>query len=103
MEFLKKFSRSSEPKLMRLPTGTFTVDAEGEILSSTVPQWFPESQVREIGQHVVGMFRAAKNAQLKLSELVLQYASLKITARELRGGAIVFLAPKTLHTTKTKS
>jgi len=39
-------------------------------------------------------FRQATTAQLPLSELVVEYPSLRITARELRGGAIIFLAPK---------
>jgi len=31
---------------------------------------------------------------MPLSELTLQFGSLQITARELRGGAIIFLTPK---------
>ena len=39
----------------------------------------------------------ADAAQLPISELIMNYATLRITARELRGGAIVFLAPKTAY------
>lgn len=103
MGFLDLFKRSSEePEMMRLPSGTFTVDAEGRILSSTVPQWFPSGQLREMGQQVVKTFRTAAEAHLRFSELVIHFASFKITARELRGGAIIFLAPKTLQSTRTK-
>jgi len=35
-------------------------------------------------------------AQLPLAELVIYYPSLKITARDLHGGTIVYLAPQTL-------
>jgi len=44
-------------------------------------------------------FRDAQAAQLPLAELVVNYGSLKLTARELRGGAIVFLSPKSLIST----
>jgi hypothetical protein len=82
-----------EPK--RLPSGSFTLDAKGHLVSSTVPQWFPEAELHHIGQTVVAIFDDAKQAQLLLSELIVHYGALKITARELRGGAIIFLAPKT--------
>jgi len=40
------------------------------------------------------LFRQARKAQLPLAEMTIHFSSLKITARELRGGAIIFLAPK---------
>jgi len=43
---------------------------------------------------VVVLFREARDAQMPLAELTLHYASLRITARELRGGAIIFLFPQ---------
>ena len=81
--------------LVRLPSGSFTVDREGTVLIATLPSSFPAELVQSIGQHVLAGFRDAQTAQLPLSELILNYPSLKITARELRGGAIVFLTPKT--------
>lgn len=82
---------------MRLPSGSFTMDAEGKIMTSTLPQSFPESRMREIGQHVLDSFRIAKQAQIPLSEVIVNYATLKLLARELRGGAIVFLMPHNSH------
>jgi hypothetical protein len=41
---------------------------------------------------VVETFRSSQAAQLPLEELVVHYPGLKITAREMRGGAIVFLS-----------
>jgi len=79
----------------RLPFGTFTVDRDGRVVISTLPSSFPASLVRELGQHVTATFRQAQKADVPLSELVIRYSSLKITARELRGGAIVFLSPQT--------
>ena len=92
MDSLKKKAKGGE--LPRLPTGAFTVDALGQVVSSTVPQAVPAALVREIGQSVVAVFQGARAAHLSLSEMVAQYASFKITAREMRGGAIIFLTPK---------
>ncbi|HTI98721.1 MAG TPA: hypothetical protein VL527_07435 [Dongiaceae bacterium] len=85
--------------LTRLPSGCFTVDRTGEVVASTLPQSFSAELVGEIATQVLATFRDAQAAHLPLTELVVRYASLKITARELRGGAIVFLTPQTLaHT-----
>jgi hypothetical protein len=93
MGFLSKFSKSnSDPA--RLPSGAFTVDSQGRIVSSTIPRWVPEKQIQAIGQHLLAVFDGARNAQLQFSEVVVQYGAFKITAREMRGGAMVFLAPK---------
>ena len=92
MDSVNKKSTSGGPR--RLPTGSFTVDAQGDVVSSTVPQAVPSALVREIGQCVVAVFDGARKANLALSEMVAQYATFKITAREMRGGAIIFLSPK---------
>ena len=47
----------------------------------------------------IAAFRDAKEAQIVLREFVVRYANLKLTARELRGGAIIFLVPQTLSST----
>ncbi|HXU78278.1 MAG TPA: hypothetical protein VN794_17020 [Methylomirabilota bacterium] len=97
MGLLSLFSKAS-PALFRLPSGSFTVDREGKVLIGTLPSSFPTELVRDIGQHVIAAFRDADAAQLPISELVMNFATLRITARELRGGAIVFLAPRTAYT-----
>ena len=84
-----------EPPPLRLAAGSFTIDREGAVIASTLPHWFPESLAQKIGQHVLATFRSALQAQLPLSELIIHYAALKVTARELRGGTIVFLNPQT--------
>lgn len=94
MGFLTKKNRNG---LNRLPSGTFTVDSRGEVVSSTVPQAVPAALVREVGQQVAAIFEGARKAQSGFSELVLHYAAFKITAREMRGGAIIFLSPKALQ------
>lgn len=93
MGFLSLFSKGT-PHLQSLPSGSFTVDRDGGVLIGTVPSTFPQSLTRDIGLQVLATFREAKQAQLPLCELVVNYPSLKITARELRGGALIFLEPR---------
>ncbi|MCI0744819.1 MAG: hypothetical protein L0Y58_05370 [Verrucomicrobia subdivision 3 bacterium] len=97
MGLLKFLTGSREPRLMRLPSGSFTVDANCKIMTSTLPQNFPEGRMREIGQQVLASFRAAKQAQMPLTELIIHFAALKLLARELRGGAMIFLMPQSLN------
>ena len=80
--------------LRRLPSGAFTVDAQGNLVSSTVPQWVPEALVVQIGRQILAVFKGANAARLPFSELRVYYEAFGITAREMRGGAIVFLSPK---------
>jgi hypothetical protein len=96
---LLSFLSRPEPTLVRLPAGSFTVDREGSVLASTLSSNFPDELVDAITCQVLEAFRSAAEAQLPLAELTINYPSLKITARELRGGAILFLSPKTPYAT----
>ena len=91
MGLLTLFSKPA-PTLLRLPSGSFTVDREGKVLIGTLPSSFPVGLVKDIAEQVLGSFREAEVAQLPLSLLTINYPTLKITAREMRGGAIVFLS-----------
>ena len=93
MGLLTLFSKSS-PTLLKLPSGSFTVDREGSVIVGTLPSSFPTEVIKDISEQVLAAFREASEAQLVLSELAIYYPSLKITAKELRGGAIIFLSPK---------
>ena len=96
MGFLKSLFKSVDTqRLIRLPSGSFTLDADGKIMTSTLPQSFPEEYVKEIGKQVLACFRGAEKAQQPMTEIILNYAALKILARELRGGAMIFLMPQT--------
>jgi len=97
MGFLK-FRSSSTVHLLRLPAGCFTVDRSGKVVASTLPQSFPAPLAQEIAGHMLATFREAAAAQLPLTEIIVRFASLKLTAREMHGGAIVFLSPQTLAT-----
>jgi hypothetical protein len=80
----------------RLPSGAFTVDAQANLVSSTVPQWIPDAWLVQIGQQVLAVFKGAATVHLPFTELRVHYSAFRITAREMRGGAIIFLSPKTV-------
>jgi hypothetical protein len=94
MGFLKKFFRGNA-SVQQLPAGTITVDRTGDIVTSTVSSAYPRNFLRDIGADVLALFREARDAQMPLAELNMHFGSLHITARELRGGAIIFLLPQT--------
>lgn len=95
MGFLSLFSKAPDAaKLERLPSGSFTIDSSGHVVTSTLPASYPGVRVKVIGETVTTIFRSAQEEGLPLKEIVIHFAGLKVTARELRGGAIIFLAPK---------
>jgi hypothetical protein len=94
MEFLKKLF-PGRAAVQQLPAGTITVDRDGHIVTSTVSSAYPKNLLREIAQEVLVIFREARTAQTPFAEFSLHFGSLRITARELRGGAIIFLFPQT--------
>ena len=95
MGLLTLFSRTPA-KLLPLPRGSFTVDPDGRVIASTLPHSYPEELAQDIAGAVLAAFRSAKAARLPLTEIVIHYSSLKLYARQLRGGAIIFLVPQTL-------
>ncbi|MEI9961904.1 MAG: hypothetical protein WDM76_12455 [Limisphaerales bacterium] len=93
MELMKWFSKPA-PAIQRLPSGSFTVDRQGNLLTSTVASAYPAGLLGEIAHEVLRLFREARTASLPLSEVSLHFADLHITARELQSGALVFLTPQ---------
>jgi hypothetical protein len=93
MGLLNLFSKPSAG-VQVLPSGTLTVDRNNNVLATTVSSACSQELLQEIGDQVLALFRQARKAQLSISELTIHFSSFKITARELRGGAIIFLAPK---------
>ena len=92
MGFLNLFSKP-RPTLQRLPSGSLTVDREGHIVTTTVSSSYPEDLLHEIADEVLRLFQEARKAHLPLTEFRIHFASLHITAREARGGAMIFLSP----------
>jgi len=94
MGILNKFF-GARPTVLPLPAGTLTVDRQGQIVASTVSSTFPKNLLQAIARDLLELFREARAAQMPLAEASLHFGSLRITARELRGGAIIFLLPQT--------
>ena len=98
MGFVAPMTRAEKPlRLERLPNGAFTLDRSGGMVGSTLPSTFPNGAVMEIGRVVMEAFARAQAANLPLSDLYIHYTGIAITARELRGGALIFLNPATLN------
>ncbi|HSI11600.1 MAG TPA: hypothetical protein VK961_06125 [Chthoniobacter sp.] len=98
MGLLKPFSRQQKAIIPeRLPSGCFTIHREGGLVACTLPSTFSEDKIMEIGKEVLRIFASAQQADLALTDLHLDFSGMSITARELRGGALIFLLPVTLH------
>ena len=65
---------------------------------SSVPPFPPRIRrncCRTVAKEVLALLHEAHVAQMPLAEVSIHFAVLRITARELRGGAIIFLFPQT--------
>lgn len=91
MGLLNLFAKA-RPSIQRLPSGSMTVDRDGQIVTSTVSSSYPEDILHEVADEVLRLFEEARKAHLPLHEFKIHFASLQITAREARGGAIIFLS-----------
>ena len=98
MGFLKRFFKS-HAAVQQLPAGSLTVNCDGKVLTSTIASGYPPGLLRDITRDVLLLFRQAREAQLPLAEFSIHFASLSITAREMRGGAVIFLSPRTAPAT----
>ena len=101
------FERDGEPAYIALQYGRLDVPArEGvafplvkKLLAFNTPQ---ASRVEVVilskNDPVSGLrvFRSAQHQRLPLREICVHYAGLRLTARELRGGAIIFFSPRKL-------
>lgn len=93
MPLLSKSARRAEPGPPPPLRGAFTVDKNGVMVISALPQRCDPALLQEIGLAVISAFRQALAAHLPLTELDASFGSLHIAARELKGGALVFLTP----------
>ena len=95
MGFLKRLFRfRSRPRVQQLPSGSIAVDRDGNVVTSTVSSIYSKDMLRAIGRDVLALFHEAREAQMPLAEVNIHFVSLRITARELRGGAVIFLFPQ---------
>jgi hypothetical protein len=91
MGLLTSWFRSPKP-LLQLHSGSFSMDRTGRILATTLPSTFPHHLIVTIGQCIAVTFQEAQTTQMPLSEIIVHYPGLRITAREMRGGAMIFLS-----------
>lgn len=104
MSFITQyFIKPRKPALVQVPTGSFTIDRNGQVITSTLPHSFQAAHILAIGRQVLAAFRAAEQAEMRLGELVIQYSTLRLVACEQRGGALVFLTPQTTYATNHKA
>jgi len=98
MGFLDFFSKpAGGARPVTLPNGSFTIGSTGAIVSSTLPSDFPQPLMLEIAEAVSATFQEAGAAQLALSEFSAIYSGFRITARAMRGGAMVYLSTRNLN------
>lgn len=94
MRALSFFSKPSLLTPTRFPHGSFTVDRTGRVVVSTLPQSFAATQMEQISQLALATLRSAQEMGVPLSEISIYFAGLQIRARDLAGGAIIFLTPQ---------
>jgi hypothetical protein len=85
------FIKPRKTALIEFPRGSFTVDSGGKVLTSSLPRSFVNEHVQAIATTVLAAQKSARQAQLPISELVVSFQGLRLVARDMRGGAIVFL------------
>ena len=93
MGILNWFGRPA-PDVQKLAAGSFTVDRHGNVLTTTVGSAYPQWLLDDTAREVLSLFRGARDAQMPLTGLELHFAGLDITAREMQGGAIIFVSPQ---------
>ena len=102
MGILKPFSRTLVPvSAERLPGGCFAIHRGGALVACTLPSSYPQKLIAEIARTVLEAFKSAAETNLPLTDLYVRYSGLNILARELRGGALIFLSPQQPHFTRT--
>jgi hypothetical protein len=100
MGILKRFARPA-PVVRRLPAGSFTVDRHGKVMTTTVGSEYPQWLLDDTARELLSLFREARAARMPLTGLDLNFAGLHITAREMQGGAIIFLSPQNMFATSS--
>jgi len=94
MGFLNLFSKSTPGAAVEGPlTGSLAVDRAGKIVATTLSSQLAPALLTQIGRTALHAFAAARRIQTPLTELVTSYGENRVTAIELRGGALIFINP----------
>ncbi len=92
MSFITEFLiKPQKHAPVRSPAGSFTVNSKGQIMTSTLAQSFPSADLHAIAKAVLRAFGSSEASGIAVRELSIYYLALKIVARRMRGGAILFL------------
>jgi hypothetical protein len=78
----------------RFPRGSFTISPEGHVVVSTLPGTFSRERMEAIGKVILSALASARALGTPLNELAADFAGLEIRARDLAGGAIIFITPQ---------
>jgi len=78
----------------RFPRGSYTVNAAGSIVVSTLPGSFPRELMLAIGKVMLAALHSARELGTPFTELAADFAGLEVRARDLTGGAIIFMTPQ---------
>jgi hypothetical protein len=91
LSFLKTPKTQGPPPL---PSGSYTVDRDGKVVTRTISSAVSGETLEQISAQVLQTFKDAKQAELNMTEFSITMGAMNIKARELRGGAIIFLSPR---------
>ena len=94
MGLLNIFSKSKAQSPPPLPSGSYTVDRDGKVVTRTISSSISTQSLEMVSAQVLQTFREAKQANLNINEFSINMGALNIKARELRGGAMIFLTPR---------
>jgi len=78
----------------RFPRGSYTVSAGGKVVISTLPGSFSRDRMEAIGKVILSALASARELGTPFTELAADFAGLEIRARDLAGGAIIFVTPQ---------
>ena len=70
------------------------MDRDGKVVTSTISSAVAGETLEQISAQVLQTFRDAKLAEMNMTEFSITMGAMNIKARELRGGAIIFVSPR---------
>lgn len=77
----------------KIPKGSFTLSSDGRIVSSTLPSSTSKQFLEELACQIKNTFQSAREQGFVLNEVVINFPTLKIVAKEMRSGFFVSLIP----------
>lgn len=103
MGVLDKLLRRTPLVPKKIPAGSFVISRSGRVLVSTFPQKVPQSVLVAVGGVVLRAFSKGEEMGMRLDHLEALYGAMRITARRLHSGALVFLLPQSPFEPKQKT